>query len=541
MIGRKTYWLVTLLVLSVMVTLSVGCSKDPGKISSGGSSPKGALTVMGDDPVTLDPALIQDAASSEYAVEIFSGLVTFNQKLELVPDIAERWDISSDGTTYTFHLRNGVTFHDGKEVTANDFKYSIERAADPKTASPVADLYLNDIVGAKEMLAGTRKQISGIKVIDDRTLSITIDAPKAYFLAKLTYPSAFVVDKANVESGRNWTDKPNGTGPFKLTNWQKSQKIELARNDNYYLEPARLEKIIFLLSGGSAMTMYENSELDINPFVGTQDIERVTDKTNPLSNELLLDSNGNPGIPQFSVQYIGFDVSRPPFDDPKVRQALSHAIDKDKIIEVVLKDMAVKADGILPPGMPGYNPSLKGLSYDSAKAKDLLSQSKYASSMPPIKLSISGSGGAAPKMLTAIMDMWKQNLGVDVQIEQVEFATYLDDLKAHKYQMYTMGWIADYPDPQDFLDIMFNSQSVNNYSGYKNTQVDALLSRAAVDPDVSKRLQMYQQAEQMIVDDAAWIPLTFEKRYVLVKPYVKGYYMTGLVVPTWKYVYKEQS
>ena len=150
-------------------------------------------------------------------VELFSGLVALNTDLQLVPDIAERWDISEDGKTYTFYLRDNAKFHDGKSITAGDFKWSIERSANPDTASPVADTYLNDIIGVEEVLEGEATDISGIKVVDEHTLQIEIDAPKAYFLAKLTYPTAYVLDQENVEAGgRNWADTPNGTGPFKL-------------------------------------------------------------------------------------------------------------------------------------------------------------------------------------------------------------------------------------------------------------------------------------------------------------------------------------
>ncbi len=492
----------------------------------------GALTLLSDDPPTLDPALASDTTSAGYIVEIFSGLVTINRELKVVADIAERWEVSDDGKVYTFYLRPNVKFHDGREVKAADFKYSMERACNPSTESIVADTYLGDIVGARDMLSGKALEIRGIQVVDDRTLKIEIDAAKPYFLAKLTYPTAFVVDNANVKA-RNWTSRPNGTGPFKLKQWQRGERIVLEANESYYGGAVRLKQINFLLAGGSSMTMYENDEVDITG-VGLTDIERVLDPANPLNKELVI-------APELSVGYVGFNCTMPPFDDVKVRQALNHAVDKDKILEVVLKDLVESAEGILPPGMPGYNENLKGLEYDPAKAKRLIAESKYkdVASFPPITISIPGTGAAVPPTSEAIIEMWKVNLGVQVNIQQVEWATYLDDLKRHRFQMFEVGWVADYPDPQDFLDLLFHTSSMENNARYSNPAVDRLLEQARVEKDVDARLRIYQQAEQMIVNDAPWLPLWHGKSYLLIKPYVKGFYPAPMTIPVFRDVYIE--
>jgi len=499
-------------------------------------APRGAtLNLPGGEPPTLDPALTQDATSATYIVEIFSGLVTLNQDLEVMPDIAESWELSDDDTTYTFHLRDDVRFHDGRPVTAQDFKYSIERACDPATGSVVADTYLGDIVGAQAKLRGQANEVAGVVVIDEHTLEITIDSPKAYFLSKLTYPTAFVVDQENVEGRiQPWTDKPNGTGPFRLAEYELGLKIVLERNEAYYgaSKPA-LEQVNFVLAGGSAMTMYETGELDAVP-VGLADIERVLDTSNPLNEELSVT------LPMLSIFYIGFNVEKPPFDDQKVRQAFNYAIDKDKYVEVVWKKMQLKADSILPPGMPGYNENLQGYPYDPEKARQLLAESKYgdASNLPEITLNVSGGGGTAGRQVEAIVEMYKQNLGVDIAIQQTEWATYLWDLRAHRYQMFglTAGWIADYPDPQDFLDILFHSESRNNDTVYSNPEVDRLLEEARVEQDSEKRMELYQQAEEIILEDAPIVPLTHDADYWLTKPYVEGMIYPPVIIPKLKYV-----
>ncbi len=481
------------------------------------------------DPPTLDPHLTTDTTSSFVVVELFSGLVTLNTDLELVPDIAERWEISSDGLQYTFYLRSNAKFHDGKPVTAQDFKWSIERAAAPETASPVADTYLNDIVGALDYIKGDATEISGIRVVDDTTLSITVDQPKAYFLAKLTYPTAFVVDRATVEAGgRGWTDNPNGTGPFRLKEYKIGERIVLERNEHFYREPAKVDTILLNLAGGQSMAMYENDEIDITG-VSLFDLERVLDPNEPLNKELVV------APPDFSISYIGFNTSMAPFDDPKFRQALNHAIDKELIATEVLSDLVVPAFGILPPGFPGYNENLVGLRHDKELAQRLLNESNYADaeSRPRIVITVPGTGGTIGLDLEVVIEMWRQVLGVEVEIQQVEWATYLEDLNDAKFQAYAgLGWQADYPDPQDFLDILFHTDSALNHGAYSNLELDAILERARTQQDPQARISEYRRAEEIIVEDGAWVPLWYTgERHLLLKPHVHGYRVTPMIVP----------
>lgn len=495
---------------------------------------KGAeLNLPGADPPTLDPALAQDATSAEYIVEIFSGLVTINPDLEIVPDIAESWEVSEDKKVYTLYLRDDVKFHDGMPVTAHDFKYSIERACDPRTASPVADTYLGDIVGAKEKLRGLATEVSGVKVIDEHTLEIEIDAPKAYFLYNMSYPVAFVLDERNVErGGRTWTDNPNGTGPFKLAEYRLGERIVLERNEHYYGKPKpALERVNYILAGGSAMTMYETGELDAVP-VGLVDIERVTDPANPLNKELTI-------VRTLSTFYLGFNVNEPPFDDVKVRRAFNMAIDKQKIVDVVYKKTVPAADTIVPPYFPNYeNEDLEGYAYDPEGAKELIAESKYedVTNLPEVTLYVTGRGGAPSRLIEAVVEMLKQNLGVEVSIQMTEWATFLMDLAFGQYQMFSLGWIADYPDPYDFLDILFHSQGKLNHTNYTNPEVDRFLEEARVEQDPAKRKELYREVEQMVLDDAPWVPLLHGVDYWLTKPYVEGTIYPSMIIPRLKYV-----
>ena len=499
----------------------------PSEVVSGG-----VFRRLWADPPTLDPHLVTDTTSAGLVVELFSGLVALNTDLQLVPDIAERWDISEDGMVYTFYLRDNAKFHDGKPITAGDFKWSIERSANPDTASPVADTYLSDIIGLEAVLEGETTDISGIKVVDEHTLQIQIDAPKAYFLAKLTYPTAYVLDRENVEAGgRNWADTPNGTGPFKLKEYRIGERIILERNENYYREPAHLESVSMNLAGGQAMAMYENDEIDITG-VGLFDLDRILDPSEELNKELVV------APPDFSISYVGFNASEPPFDDPKFRQALTHAVNKELIATEVLSDLVEPAYGILPPGFPGYNSELNGLGFDPELARQLLAESKYADAetRPRIVVTVPGTGGTIGLDLEVVIEMWKQQLGVEVEIQQVEWATYLQDLNQQKFQAYAgLGWEADYPDPQDFLDILFHTESSLNHGKYSNLELDEILEEARIEPDVNRRIELYHIAENLIVQDAPWLPLWYTgERYVLIKDYVDDYRVTPMIVPKLK-------
>jgi oligopeptide transport system substrate-binding protein len=500
-----------ILIISLMLG---GCN--------GGGGGEGTLNLYSGDPTTLDPAIAGDSSSSEYILQIYSGLLQLDENLEPAKDIATGWDISSDGLTYTFHLRQDVKFQDGQPVTTRDFKYSWERAANPETKSQTALTYLGDIVGINDIINGTSQTASGIKVIDDYTLQVTIDSPKPYFLDKLTYPTAFVVEKNNVISGPDWWHKPIGTGPFTLNEWTQNTSLTLDRNDSYYGELAKLHQVKYQFYSGNPMDLYETGSIDITGAT-TSYIEAIRDQTGPFYKDLI-------SKPALGLSYIGFNCSAPPFDDVNIRKAFSLSVDKDKLVSLVYKEMVQKANGILPPGMPGYNQNLVGSGYDVIKAKELITSSKYGdiSKLPSITLTTSGYGSGVSSTLQALVYQWKQNLGVDVHIRQLEPDAYFYNLQTEKDQMFDMGWSADYPHPQDFLDILFSSGANNNYGQYSNPAVDALIKKANQETKFDQSYALYQQAEQMIVDDAACIPLTFDKNYLLIKPYVKGYSVSPL-------------
>ena len=517
----------------------------PSQSVPGGIQRGGTLVRLWSDPPTLDPHLTTDATSASVIVEVFGGLVTIEvedyipgrqNKLVISPDLAADWLLSPDGTVYTFNIRRDAKFHDGSPVTAHDFKWSMERAADPRTAAPVVDQYLGDILGVRQRLKGEASEVEGVKVLGDHTLEITTDSAKTYFLSKLTYPTAFVLNQANVEaSPRRWSREPNGTGPFRLEEYVPGERLILARNDNYHLGPPHLDRVEFILSGGTSMLMYENDEVHLTG-VGLADLERVQDPNEPLNAELIQSP------PSFSTQYIGMNVNVPPFDDPKVRQALNYAIDRESIARDVYAGLIAPATGILPPGFPGFSENIRGYGFDPERARQLLAESKYADNIEnfqPLILTTAGSFGASLSLdIEVIRQMWEENLGIEVEILRTEFATYLQDLIKRRFDMFEIGWIADYPDPENFLDLLFYSDSSNNHTAFNNPQVDRLLEQARVETDETARFRLYSQVEQAILDEAPWIPLWYSgDQYMLVKPYVHDYYLTPLIIPKLRFTY----
>jgi oligopeptide transport system substrate-binding protein len=480
------------------------------------------------NPRSFDPATTLSGGDKR----VFSGLVSLDPSLRLTPDLAERWDVSPDGTVYTFYLRENARFHDGRAVTAQDVVYSWERAASPALASDSVLTYLGDIVGVREMVDGEDDHIRGLQILDSYTLQVTIDAPKPYFLLKLTFATTYILDKANVESGEEWYRTPNGTGPYRLVEWTRFERKVYEANRDFYLGAPSIPYIVVLLYAGEGQRLYESGEIDIT---GISSVERFSDPTEPLHREL------RTGV-SLCTSYVVFDTTRPPFDDLNVRRAFSMAFDRQQYLDVVFDGHALPASGLYPPGLPGFNMALHGLPYDPARARQLLAESRYggATGLPEIVFSNIGIGSYVSADIAAMAEMWQQNLGVTITVENLEPNYYYDQVYSGNHgQLISGGWCADYPDPENFADVLFYSQSPQNNGGYSNAQLDSLLEAARVEQDVTKRIRMYQQAEQILVDDAAALFTTHSLSYQLVKPYVKGYVFTPIDIPIERYMWLE--
>ena len=481
---------------------------EPGPVS-------GTLNLYSSQLKTLDPATSSDEGTHHLVQNIFSGLVCLNYSMMPCGDIAENCTVSEDGKTYTFSLKPDVRFHDGRAVTANDFKYSWERACKPETNSPTAQAILGDIVGVHDVLSGKESTIVGVTVVDNATLRVILEAPKPYFFYKLTYPVAFVVDRANMAAGVDWWHTPNGTGPFKLSKYEQGGSFTLQRNASYYGEKAKIEAVSYHIMEGHSLELYEKGNIDV-AGVGTSYIDMATDNSSHFSKELVI-------TPVLETTFVGFNCKSPPFDDENVRLAFAQSIDKNKIVRLTLRSMSKQANSMLPPGMPGYDSNFRGQEFDPVKAKEFLAKSKYAASLPHITMTTSGLGNETTLFQEAIIAEWRTNLGVEVEIRQMEPERFIDHLKAEKDQLFLLDWVADFPHPQAILGTLFANDSEQNYGEFTSAKFNSLLSKAAQESDSEPGASLYGQADKQLIEEAGCIPVVSATSYILVKPYVKGY------------------
>ena len=519
------------ILFSLVGVVVVGCSpiaaQDPrlevahksADLGPGSPKPKsGHLRTIGPRVTTLDPAMVRDAGSATYVIEIFAGLVKLDANLNVKPDLAEDWKISPDGLAYTFRLRSGIAFADGKEISAHDVLFSMERALAPELASPAASMYLGDIEGVSEYTRGALGQITGISNPDDRTVRILLTQPVPSLIAKLTYPVSFVVDRREVGDAE-WYRAPNASGPFEVENWIEDERLVLGRNEMYHT-PALLERVSFAVIGAAeGLLGYETGEIDIVPIFG-RDIDRFSGSGEPFSSHYR-------SVPQLSFFYIGFNTNIAPFDDVHVRRAFVRAVDMEKINRVTFRGHQAVAKGVLPRGLPGGDAGREALAYDPVIARQELALSRYGGpeKLPDITLLIAGRSLLPPKHIEAMLFFLRENLNVTIRVQTLDFADFILELDdaGHPHQMMALGWIADYPDPENFLEFLFLSTSPENATGLDNPNIDSLLAEARLESSWTRRLELYQEVEALVIEQAVVLPMYFGVRHYLVKPYVTDF------------------
>ncbi len=477
-------------------------------------------------PLTLDPALTRSSSSGFYIDLLYSGLVTGGPIGEVLGDLAESWTISEDLRTYTFTLRENSAFADGSPITAQDVVFSISRALAPATASPVAETYLGDILGAREFRAGLRPDLPGLRTPDPRTVQIELTVPKAAFLHKLTYPTSFVVDPRQVAEP-DWWVSPNSSGPFVLAQFIANGPIVLIANPNHHAgsESNLIRAEFHPVGGADAFNAYRRGNLDMI-FVGGEPLQQVRYPTHEL-NSHLRDTDAT------LLSYLGFRSATAPFDDPLVRQAFAMAIDTKRLNVLINHGTAKPADGVIPPGIPGYLAGSAGTyPYDPERARELLAQSSYGSAeeLPEIIFTSIGRSLWVGGIDRAIAYTLSQNLGVEVRFRAATLREVLDLLDGPsdpRMQMFTLGWYADYLDPENFVSALFESSSVVNHFEYASAFVDDLIAEAEDRGLGQDRLALLRAAERQIVAEAPLLPLFFRGDHFLIQPWVEDLIYQG--------------
>jgi oligopeptide transport system substrate-binding protein len=467
--------------------------------------------------------MVQDGDTIDLLQQAFEGLVQWSPGNKVIPCLAQRWDVSPDGLTYTFHLRPGVKFQDGAPVGAADVLYSMQRALDPKLGSPVALNYLGDIAGAKEVNSGKAATLAGVKVLDPQTVAITITQPKAYWIYTLTYPTAYVVSRAEARPGAVMTAEDAargaGTGPFRITDYRRDAKVTLAANPAYWDGAPRLAGIErpVVIDANTRHDLYVRGDVDMLQFLSPGDLEN--DAKDPvLKGQVRL-------FPRAATYYLGLNQKAfPVFKDVRVRQALAYATDKDKIVGVVFGGKRDRAEDILAKGIPGFDPAFRGLPYDPAKAKALLAAAGHpnGAGIPPIPLYYRQSEPALQKTVDLVRQMWSDTLGVTARPQVTEWGSLLDREDKNALECYHIRWAADYLDPQDYYSVLLRTGSSENHVVYSNPKYDALCDRADVSQNPAQRNALYRQAARIAADEVPMIPLYYQQDVELIKPYVSG-------------------
>ncbi len=481
------------------------------------------------DITTLDPALVLAADQpSMSAVEmIYSGLVTLNDNLQVQPQLAQSWSVSQDGLTYTFHLRHNLKFSDGTPLSATDVAYSIDRALQPATKSTVAPIYLSLIKDSDKMLGGFIPTLINDSLItpDANTLVISIKKRAPYFLAMVTYPCSFVVEKRLIDTYKTaFTDhltEGGSTGPFKVSQYTHGKEIDFVPNSNYYGPQPQLHKVVF--------PFYQQSDNAYHDYL-TGKVDTVGIPVSTFANDKK--RNDFHQIPQLWINYYTMNYLVKPFDNIHIRQAFALAIDKAAIATDVWKGTVLPTNHIVPQGMPGFNPNLtspdgtQSLKGNLAQARALLQmglKEENLAALPPIKLTYATSANVAyfDLEVTAMIKMWHDVLGVTVTPVAIDYNSLLTQVtlatgNAAGLQFWGLTWVAEYPDPQDWLTRQFDSGVPNNNMNYgQNTSSNVAkqqmqqqqLEKADSNSSEDVRIQTYQQAEQQLVNDVAWMPM----------------------------------
>ena len=532
---KKKRLLALALAAMTACSLFAGC----GDEQSAGKDNTVVKATFGTEPETLDPGKATGVPEATYLGEMFEGLTSLDKDGQPVPAAAEKWDVSEDGLTYTFHLRDSK-WSNGDPVTAQDFEFAWKRVLSPELASEYAYM-LYPVKGGEEYnKKGGSADAVGVKALDDKTLEVKLARPTAYFLQLCAHQSAFPVNKKVVEGDKDWSTKTEeliGNGPFKIESWEHNSKLTVVKNDNYWdKDNVKVTKIEMPLidNMSTAVSMFDNGDLDLVLAPPAADVDRLKGE-----GKLQLDKN-------IGTYYYEFNTKMAPFDNPKVRKAFALAVDRQAIIDNVMHGQGKPAYGWVPYGFT--NPATgkdfaeesgQLFKEDVAEAKKLLAEAGYpdGQGLPPITL-LYNTNENHKAVAEAVQEMWKKNLGVDVELVNQEWKVYLQTRKTGQAQIARAGWVGDYLDPMTFADYLL-SNGTNNYGKYANSQYDVLVKQAQQSNDQGVRMQAMHDAEKIAIGDMAILPVYFYNTAVALNPKLKGVIDPGNSVFNFKYAHFE--
>jgi peptide/nickel transport system substrate-binding protein len=508
--------LVAVLVLSVLT----GCKQQV-------KQPVTLVFAKG-DAVELDPADVTDGESITVMNNIFEGLVRYKPgSTEIEPCLATTWEASSDGLVWTFHLRQGIKFHDGTPFNADAVVFSYERQRDPNHSFHK--------YGKWEYWSWCFSEIAKTEKVDDYTVKITLGSPFTPFLSTMAMFTADVVSPTNCEKwGDQWFANPIGTGPFKFVEWVKGDHITLEKNNDYWGEKAKIDKLIFkVIDDPSArLIALQKGEVQGMEFPNPNDYETIKKD----SNLVIL---SEPGL---NVGYLAMNMGEDtpgfeaPYKDVRVRQAIAYAINKKDIVEQLYKGTAVVAKNPIPPTLWGYNDAIQDYEYNPTKAKELLAQAGYPNGFKTKlwAMPVSRPYMFDPQKIATAIQADLKAVGIDAEIVTYDWGTYLQKTEGGEHAMCLLGWTADYADPDDFLYVLLDSDSATvgsagNVAFYRNPEVHKLNIQAQQETNFDKRVELYKKVQEYVHNDVPWVTIAHAKQTLVFHKSVKGFvlYPTG--------------
>lgn len=531
---------IVLLCVGLAAALS-GCGKRQTRAAK--ATLEGVLLVgNGAEPQELDPHLVSGVPEHRILTALFEGLVDLDPAtLEPIPGVAERWDVSSDGTVYTFHLRENAKWSNGEPLTAHDFLYAWQRILTPALASEYASM-LHCVVNARAFNTGEIRDFAqvGVRALDDHTIEVRLEHPTPYFLSLHIHYTWFpvprkVIDERGGMTARDtkWTQPEHmvSNGAFKLAQWEPDKVIRVEKNPHYWnAEQVRLAAIAFYPIE-DAMTedrTFRTGGLHVTENIPLPKIELYQEQNYPYLN---ID-------PYLGTYYYRLNTTKPPFDDHRVRRAFAMSLDRDTLVSQVIKAGRRPAYHYVPPDTAGYTSNAR-VPYDIEEARRLLASAGYpgGKGFPKVELLYNTSDDHR-RIAEAVQQMWKQALGVEVQLLNQDWKVYLNSMNTLNYNIARSGWIGDFNDPYNFLEC-FLSGNGNNRTGYASDQYDRLVRKGASILYKTGRLATYQQAEELLLEDAPIIPVYFYTRPYLKSPDVRNWQPNQLGYISWKTLYLE--
>ena len=507
---------ITLALTAVLVCSAfTGCSSKAESGTGSGTAPKPNDTLIyaqGAEPRGLDPALVDDGESAKVMCNIYEGLLKYNKdSTKVEPSLAKSYEVSPDGLSYTFHLQEGVKFQDGTDFDAEAVKFNIDRQLPPQVTQDMA--YASFVYGS----------VKDVQVVDKNTVKINLKAPSTPFLNNLAMIMAapIVSPKALKDNQNNVNQAPVGTGPYKFVKWEKDQDIVLVRNDQYWGTKALTKNVIFkfIKDNSARVVALNNGEADIIDGIDATVVKQITDAGNKIFQ-----------APGMNINYMAYNTSRKPFNNPKLRVAISQAVNVPELVKSLYQGYSEPATSILPTFMEGYDKSISQVAYDPAAAAKTLKEAGLTAVHMITYTNPRPYNPATGQVLAEAIQGYLSKVGVNVTIDSYDWTTYKEKVKAGDYDIAFYGWIGDNGDPDNFLYLLSVDDPTMNIARYKNAQFNSLIAKGLTTPAGPERNAIYTQLEKIAAADAAWLPISHAQTLCAYRPNVQNFYfhMTGI-------------